>query len=140
MYRILLLGHGNLATELLKSAELIMGAQPAKSVYAIPLPLGKNMTEYKTEVDAFVSEAVKSGECLILADLAGGSPFITAAGIYRSYMEQENVDVITGVNLTMLIEALSAQEYSTLAEVKRIVLEEGCAGIQALSSTLTAQQ
>ncbi|WMJ84052.1 PTS sugar transporter subunit IIA [Oscillospiraceae bacterium LTW-04] len=140
MYRILLLSHGNLAEELLKSAELIMGAPPAEAVATIPLPLGKDMAEYKAEVETYVSGAVAQGECLILADLAGGSPFITAAGIYRTYMEAGNVDVITGVNLTMLIEALSAQEHATLAEVRKIVLEEGHAGIQALSSTLTAQQ
>ncbi len=139
MYRILLLGHGNIAGEMLSSAELIVGIQPVNLVKALPLLQGQAMFEYKSQIEKYVDESVKSGKCLIFVDLAGGSPFITAAEVYRKYAGKNVVDVVTGMNLTMLIETFSALDSATMEQARETAIREGHAGIQALSQALSAK-
>ena len=46
MYRVLLLSHGNLARELLRTVEMAIGAQPEEAVRAVSLETGQDMDEY----------------------------------------------------------------------------------------------
>lgn len=138
MYQVLFLSHGELAVELLRSAELIIGEQPADGVQAIGLQPGTGMEDYQARIEAFAAGAAEKGGVLILVDLAGGSPFITAAQIYQKYQGRMPMDIVTGMNLSMAIEVLSAREGSALEEGRRIALEEGGAGIQAFSQVMQA--
>lgn len=136
MYRALLLGHGELAVELLRSVEMILGRQPADQVAALPLPQGKDLALYQTEIETFVKEGSPANGCLIFTDIAGGSPFITAAKVYRTLHEMVPLEIITGMNLPMLIETLTAREESSLAQGCKVAHKEGSDGIQVFSERL----
>ena len=140
MYQVLFLSHGSLAVELLKSAELILGEQPADAVQAMALQAGADMGAYQAAIEAFVKGAGEKGGALLFTDIAGGSPFITAAQVYRKYAGELPVEIITGVNLPMAIEVLSAREWSTVEEGRELALTEGSVGIQAFSKALQEQE
>ncbi len=139
MYRALFLAHGQLAVELLRSAELILGEQPSGEVAAIPLPPGQDMGKYLEQVDAFVAGSAEYGGAILFTDLAGGSPFLTAAQVYHKRGGEMPLEVVTGVSLPMTIEALAARSSSTVDEGRATALEEGRRGVRALSERLAAQ-
>ncbi|MDU3398190.1 MAG: hypothetical protein E7F15_14340 [Clostridiales bacterium] len=57
MYRVLLLSHGELARELLRTVEMVIGGQPEQEVAALPLQPEQDMNEYYRAVDGFVKES-----------------------------------------------------------------------------------
>lgn len=139
MYQALFLSHGDLSVALLKAAELILGEQPAGEVEAISLPPGQDMAAYLAKVDDFASRAADKGGAILFTDLAGGSPFLAAAQIYRKRSGEMPLEVITGMNLPMAIEILAAREFSSVEEGRKTALAEGQQGVRALSQQLAAQ-
>lgn len=61
MYRVLLLSHGNLAGELLRTVEMVIGKQPEKEVTAFSLHPEQDMNEYFRAIDRFVAESEACG-------------------------------------------------------------------------------
>lgn len=140
MYQILLIGHGELAVELLRSAEMILGVQPEGAAAALVLRQGQNLAQYAQELERRVCRAKAAGGCLVLADVAGGSPFITAAQAYRKLADQCPMEIVTGMNLPMLIELLNIRETASLEQGKDTALQEGIQGIISFSAQLTNRQ
>ena len=100
MIGIIVTGHGRFAEGLSSSVELIAGAQPQyKSVLFLeesgPEKLSSDLKEAIAEVNT--GEGV-----LVFTDLKGGTPFKESVMIAT---QQENVEVLTGTNLSMLLEA-----------------------------------
>ena len=71
MYRVLLLSHGNLAGELLRTVEMVIGKQPEKEVTAFSLHPEQDMNEYFRAIDRFVAESEACGGCMVFTDIAG---------------------------------------------------------------------
>ncbi|MEM1484111.1 PTS sugar transporter subunit IIA [Oscillospiraceae bacterium PP1C4] len=135
MFQILVLSHGDFSRELVKSAELIVGEQH-EGIIPLCLPLNQDMEEYYREIEQHVLKSEGKGGTLILTDIMGGSTFITAAKIYRMLHSQIPVEIVTGVNLPMLIEVLGCRESGSLEQGKQIALTEGVCGIQDFSARL----
>ncbi len=138
MYQVLLLSHGNLARELLRTVEMVIGAQPEEAVRAVGLETGQDMNEYYQVIDRFVSESAERGGCMIFTDIAGGSPFITSARVYREHSSRMRLEIITGMNLPMVIEAVSNRVTGDFEAVKANVVQEGACGIRAFSDSIPA--
>jgi mannose PTS system EIIA component len=98
-FRIVVASHGDLATALLASAELIVG--PIDDARAVGL-LPDQTPEAYADV---LRTAVGPGPCLILADLFGGTPFNCARMVARG---RAGVVVLAGVNLGIIIEAATS--------------------------------
>ena len=136
MYRVLLLSHGNLARELLRTVEMVIGAQPEEAVRAVSLETGQDMDEYYQVIDRFVAGSADRGGCMIFTDIAGGSPFITSARVYREHSPRMKLEIITGMNLPMVIEAVSNRIYGDFEAVKEEAVREGVGGIRAFSDSM----
>lgn len=93
-------GHGEFAPGLTKALTMIAGAQENFQVVAFEegLPLDTFEENIRASVDGLLKETTG---VLIFTDLLGGTPFRTAMTVAASY---ENVEVLTGSNLPMLIE------------------------------------
>lgn len=100
MVGIILLTHGSLGMELLKTSEMIIGKQ--NNVDFLSVHSGSSLNDLASELDNLVNKYEKSG-VLILTDMFGGSP----SNIAMAYLDKEHVDVVTGVNLPMLIKTFS---------------------------------
>lgn len=97
MIRGIITGHGNFSTGMLHALEMIAGEQ--EKLVAIPFFESDSMEEYKGKIQTELAE--ESTELIIFTDLMGGTPFNVSMLLGSSV---ENVSVISGTNLPMLLE------------------------------------
>jgi len=127
----LIVTHGRLAIELLNAAEMIVGE--VHHITAVSLGWHDDVGMATTMIEKAL-ERVKSSEgVLILTDMFGGTP----TNISSTFLDQDKVEVVTGVNLPMLIKFLQIGEGETLASVARIVKEQGQSSIYIASDLLS---
>lgn len=121
--------HGKAGRELINSVEMIMGEQ--KNVRVIDFLPGEGLEELNQKYNKAIEQLNTADGLLIFADLVGGSPFNVAAQIA---LEADNIEVITGVNIPMLIEVLMQKDTQELTELTRIAEVTGKEGIKSLKS------
>lgn len=127
MTTLLILSHADLSETLYKTVSLIMG-RPKDNVHYITLPYGKNLEQYQSEIEKVIEDSGSKGT-LILTDLMGGSPFMITARVYSRLKNEYPLEMITGVNMPMVMEVISNLEGHSLEELKKIALESGKSGI-----------
>lgn len=122
MIGLVLVAHAGVATELLAAAEMIVGKlEMAEAVGIGPQASAADMM-------AAIKEAVArvSGEgAIIMTDMFGGTP----SNMSLSFLEEGRVEVLTGVNLPMLIRFTQERERSQVGELALKLKESGIEGI-----------
>lgn len=124
MVSILIIGHGNYATGALSATRLVAGAP--ENVYALDFEEGMSPEELKEKMSALLA-SIPDKEVLIMADLAGGTPFRTAVELKMTQTEKE-VRVVAGANMPALMEAAFSSDSMNLAELAADVLQTGVEG------------
>lgn len=131
MVGIVLVTHGEMAEGLLDAARMIVGEKEAM------LPVQLREEDDVEGLMARVEKAIKgvdSGQgTLVLVDLPGASPFNASA---RIAMQADSINVVTGVNLPMLVEMLVQREGSSLDELTKLSKSAGTGGIKDLTEIL----
>ncbi len=133
MVKLVVVCHGALAEGLINAMELIAGTQ--EEVVALRLEETDAIDGLETRVEAAVQERQAGQEVLILVDLFGASPFNVSS---RVAMRNEGVEVITGVNLPMLLETALGRENTSLVELVKVAREAGAGSVKVLSDLLQA--
>jgi len=104
MIGIVVVTHAGLAVELLRASETILGSLEA--VAAVSVERDRSIEAVKEELHQVVSHNGADGEgVLILTDLFGGTP----TNISAEFLGTGRVEILTGVNLPMLIKSVSAR-------------------------------
>ena len=118
MIGVVIASHCDLAQEMLRTAELIVGSlQACKTLSMDPQQPVEDMVRHLKEA----IKAVDQGQgVLILTDLFGGTP----ANVSLSFMGPR-VEVVCGMNLPMLIKLAGCRENRSLAETAELVKEYG---------------
>ncbi|HBT49503.1 MAG: PTS system fructose subfamily IIA component [Caldanaerobacter subterraneus] len=129
MVGILIVTHGALGKELLNSAELIVGKQ--QNVMSLGLFYGDNIECLRQDILKAVEELDKGEGVLVFVDLYGGSPS-NAMALNLNELMNSKIECITGVNLPMLLEALTNRSIMPLEELKKHCMEIGYASIKDL--------
>lgn len=124
MFTILLISHGNLAQEFLNTSKMIMGEQ--QGVTALGLRPDEGNEEFGNRIFEACSKSYTDDGILIMTDLYGGTPCNTA--ILRTLNSFENIEILTGINLAMVIEAIISRE-QPLKEAVNSLKESGISGI-----------
>lgn len=127
MIGILVVTHGNVARELVNALEMIIGEQ--ERVEALSIDWEVDVDEAKGHIGKAIALCGKKS-VLVLTDMFGGTPtnlVLPFAG--------EEVEVVTGVNLPMLIKACQVRT-KPLAEVARIVCAQGRESVQVAGDLL----
>ncbi len=114
--KIICATHGNLAKGFIDSVRMIAGNEKAEQI--IPLCLYDDLTEFKNKCKQ--CKEMINEDTLVLTDLYGATPF----NVCYSYFEGSHGNVISGVNLGMLLEILFHTDTS-LPVLKEIALESG---------------
>lgn len=131
MIGLVVVTHGNLATEMISALEHVVGPQP--DVAAVCIGPEDDMEERRAEIMERV-EQVDSGEgVVVLTDMFGGTP----SNLAISVMSQPKVEVLAGINLPMLIKLASLREDGRLDDVVTRAQEAGRKYINVASHLLS---
>ena len=120
--------HGIFSEEILKSAEMIFGSQ--ENVGSVTFNPGEGIDSLVEKYNNLINRLDSKEGVLFMVDLFGGSPF-NAASIIA--MKNENMEIVTGVNLPMILEVLGSREFSNLQELVQIALNSGKDAIKILT-------
>lgn len=131
MIGILLVTHGNAGKELIKSSELIIGHQ--QKLEALSLNHGDDINELQEDVSKKIDLLNDGDGVIVMVDLLGGSPCNVTGKIIK---ETKDVECLTGVNLPMLIEAISSRENLKLKELAEISKNSSKEGINNLKTLM----
>ena len=135
---VVVVTHGQLATELVNSAEMIVGDLP--HFVAVSLGWHDDVDQQREEIGRAIervrASAGDEAGVLVLSDMFGGTP----ANLAVTFVSP-SVEVITGVNLPMLIKlARPGHEELDLQAVAREMRETGRNAIWVASELLKGQK
>lgn len=131
MISIIIGTHGSFSKELINSAELIYGK--LENVNYITFLPGEGQDDLINKYSSIIDKANSDSKILFLVDLFGGSPF-NAASILA--LDNDNMDVVTGVNLPMLLEVYTNVDNSTLDELVQIAINSAQKSICSLKKSI----
>ena len=132
MINLIVATHGKMSEETVNLTKMVLGeSEQLDFVTFLPGEGPEDLIEkYKNIISKYKSEGT-----LFLVDLFGGSPYNAAC---RIVAETENTDVITGVNVPMLLEVLDAREETNkVSELVETAKNSGINGIKIFSEMFT---
>lgn len=112
MIGILVVTHSNLGNALIEAAEFVIGDRP-DSVESISINLGENAEKLRKKIDVGIKKVGTNKGVLILTDMFGGTP----SNLSYSFLEEGRVEVISGVNLPILIKAVTTRNTMELSKL-----------------------
>ncbi|APG44127.1 hypothetical protein A6070_08415 [Syntrophotalea acetylenica] len=128
---LVLATHSGLAGELVRTAEMILG--PLSRVAVVHIGRGEGPDEIRKRFQRAIEEAGRDGDgVLVLTDMFGGTP----SNIGFSFLEQGVVDVLSGVNLPMLLRASQERPGRSLGELAVLLRDCGQQSILLASDIL----
>jgi PTS system mannose-specific IIA component len=133
MIGVVVVTHGQLATELVNAAETIVGDLPQFA--AVSIGWHDDADDAREEIRQAIARVQGPEGVLILTDMFGGTP----SNLGLTFLEADRVEVITGVNLPMLIKLAQAKKASNLLTVARAMSDEGRNAIWIASDLLRSE-
>lgn len=133
MIGVVVVTHGHLATELVNAAETIVGDLPTFT--AVSIGWHEDVQDARDEIAAAITRVQGPEGVLIATDMFGGTP----SNLGLTFLETNRVEIITGVNLPMLIKLAHLQTSSDLIGVAREMREIGRNAIWVASDLLHAE-
>ena len=129
MINLVVVSHGNLAVELINSAQMIGGN--CDDIYAVTLFPEDTPESFGKKVDA-VMDGLGDQETLILIDIFCGTPYnVTSRQVLK-----DNVECVTGANLPMLVEAMLSREDISVSELAEQISNAGVESVKNLKPLL----
>jgi len=126
--------HGHLANELLAAAEMIVG--PVSHITFASIGWHDDVDAAHAEVERAIRQVSQGRGVLVLTDMFGGTPTNIAA----MFLAEDEVEVVTGVNLPMVVKLASQSGEESLGEVARRVRDQGREGIYLAGDLLAPQK
>lgn len=130
MVGVVVVTHGNLSRDLLEVTELIVGACP--HIVPVTIQSDEGISEIAKKVEASLKAANKGQGVLILTDLFGGTP----SNVSLSFLAEDKVEVLSGVNLPMMIKIATHSESSSLKELAKLAKNAGKKNISLASEIM----
>jgi PTS system mannose-specific IIA component len=127
---VVVVTHGQLATELVNAAETIVG--DLRQFAAVSIGWHEDVEDAREEIRAAVARVKGPDGVLVLTDMFGGTP----SNLGVTFLEPDKVEVITGVNLPMLIKLARVEAAGDLLALAREMREHGRNAIWVASDLL----
>jgi PTS system mannose-specific IIA component len=119
MVGVLIVSHGGLAEALISSVQFFVGnLQKIRGVSIWPKDKGK---EVRDRIQKEIEEVDDGDGVVILTDVLGGTP----TNLSLSFLKEEKVEVVTGVNMAMLLTLSSYRKGRSLREIGKLVKKSG---------------
>lgn len=130
MIGLVLVTHGRLADELRSAMEHVVGTQ--RNVGTVCIGPEDDMDSRRTEIRSLIEQIDTGDGVVILTDMFGGTP----SNLAISMMSRDGVEVLSGVNLPMLVKLAKVRSAQTLAECVECAQVAGRKYIAAASHVL----
>ncbi len=130
MVGLVIVCHGDMGSELIKVAEMIVGK--IEGVEAVSIGHEGNVDKYRDGVGAAIKRVGNGDGVLVLTDMFGGTP----SNLSLAFLDEAKVEVITGVNLPMIIKFANHRKDKNIGELVNLVQEGGVKSIIVASSML----
>ena len=111
MIGLVLVTHGDLAKEFVAATEHVVGAQ--QNIRTVCIGPDDDMEVRRKDILDAVNEVNTGAGVIVLTDMFGGTP----SNLSYSFLEEGRIEVISGVNLPILIRAVSARKNQPLTEL-----------------------
>lgn len=131
MIGIVIAAHSQLGDALIDTAEFIIGKRPETTV-SVSMNLHESVDKLREKMVKGIKTVDQNAGVLILTDMFGGTP----SNLSYSFLEEGRVEVISGVNLPMLIKALDSREKTELSQLAKELEAFGKKSISLASGIL----
>lgn len=131
MTGILIVTHERLGDALIDAAEFILEDRPG-SMESVSINLNENPDKLRSKIKAGIKLVKDPDGVLIMTDMFGGTP----SNLSYSFLDEGRVEVISGVNLPMVIKAASARDKMKLTELAESLEAFGKKSISLASGLL----
>lgn len=112
MIGILVITHKQLGHALIDAAEFILDSRP-EALEPISIDLNENVEKLRGKIQTGIKKVKGKEGVLLLTDMFGGTP----SNLSYSFLEEGRIEVISGVNLPMLIKAVDLRKNQDLSEL-----------------------
>lgn len=129
-----IVSHGQVANELLAAAETVVGSM--NHITAVSIGWHDDVEMAKDEIARAIKKVSSGIGVLLLTDMFGGTP----TNISAMFIKQNEVEIVTGVNLPMVIKLAAQNEEMSLAKMAKEVEEQGKEAIYRTSELLEPQK
>ncbi len=125
-----LISHGQVASELLSAAETVVG--DLGHIAAVSIGWHDDVEAAQAEIERAIKRVSNGKGVLLLTDMFGGTPTNIAA----MFIKENEVELVTGVNLPMVLKLASTNGDASLSDVAKLVEEQGKQSIYRTSALL----
>ncbi len=129
----IIVSHGKLAEELLNALTIILGE--VVNIEAISIGWYDDVEDSKRKINQSLKRVDQKNGVLVFTDMFGGTP----SNLSFSFLKGDTIEIITGVNLPMLIKFVSLQRSNNLKDVAKRVVEQGKKNIHLASALLNSK-
>jgi PTS system mannose-specific IIA component len=131
---VVVVTHGQLAIELVNAAEMIVGDLPQFT--AVSIGWHDDVNDARGEIEQAIERVRGEAGVLVLTDMFGGTP----SNLGMTFLEKDRIEVITGVNLPMLIKLAQLPQSQDLLAVARQMRDDGRNAIWVASDLLRGEK
>ncbi|MBR9982575.1 MAG: PTS sugar transporter subunit IIA [Desulfatitalea sp.] len=131
MIGILIVSHRQLGEALIDCVEFILG-EPPPSLMAVSIDLRENAADLRAKIEKGIKKVSDGSGVLILTDMFGGTP----SNLSYAFLEEGHIEVLSGVNLPIVIKAVGMRKNKKLSELSQHLENFGKKSISLASGIL----
>jgi mannose PTS system EIIA component len=132
MIGIVVVTHGQLGDALIDTASIIFGDRP-EAVIPVSIDLTQDINKLRQKIQESIKQVNYNNGIIILTDMFGGTP----SNLSYSFLEEGRIEVISGVNLPVLIKSVNLRNRGTdLHEMAKTIETYGKKSISLASDIL----
>jgi PTS system mannose-specific IIA component len=132
MLGIVIVTHGKLGEILVETSEIILNSKP-EAVVSVSINLAENVEKLRQKIETAIKSVNTNNGILILTDMFGGTP----SNLSYSFLEEGRIEVISGVNLPVLIKAINLRKKTLeIHEMAKTIEDYGKKSISLASDIL----
>ena len=131
MIGIVIVTHGRLGEALIEAAEFIIGGR-SKALVSVSIDINQSAEKLRNNIQEGIKKVDKKDGVLILTDMFGGTP----SNLSYSFLEEGHIEVLSGVNLPILVQAINSREKLELSKLVTSLEKFGKKSISLASGIL----
>ncbi|GAK57119.1 PTS system mannose/fructose-specific component IIA [Candidatus Vecturithrix granuli] len=125
-----IVSHGQLGKELIATAEMIVGKIP--NITSVSIDVTSDVETSREQIRQAIKSVNNGAGVVIFTDMFGGTP----SNISLSFLDEANIEVITGVNLAMLLQLSTSGKAEPFQQIVQSLKQRGQENIHIASEFL----